>query len=91
MACKPSCPSIESRAEEEGGEHPERSPPVATKPTETMGYASRSDATGPAVKTSKPSPLASWRIAPLVAFGLGLENSGRRASTTTDITPIARV
>ena len=41
---------------------------------------------------SKPVTLASRlvaRIAPLVAFGLWAENSGRRASTTTDSTPIA--
>jgi hypothetical protein len=87
MVIKPSRPS-RARAKE-----------IARGPrrSDTLGRGHRASgvtpaeyAAGPAVKTSNPASRLVARVAPLVAFGLGLKNPGRRASSF-DSTPIAGV
>lgn len=78
------------RTEGEGPRTPERSNRVGTKPPSRWDIAGRTTAPAP---QSKPvtQPHASWRDSAVGGLRVWAEDSGRRASLTTDLTPIATV
>ena len=83
-------PSVASARKEEG-ENPRAFNQIETKPPGRWGNAGRS---GTPTPQSKPVTAASRLVEQNCAVGgirAGTENSGRRASTDTDSTPIARV
>ena len=83
-------PSVAS-AQKEEGENPGAFSQIETKPPGRWGNAGRK---GTPTPQSKPVTPASRLVEQNYAVGgirAGVENSGRRASTDTDSTPIARV